>query len=79
MHPGALHGDLGELVIKFQDKSADAGIRYEEVRPRAYDPYLHAQVAGPGQDGLELPPRCPGRRTARRARPVRIVVSRASG
>src|SRR6185312_7325972 len=35
-----IHRDLGELLVKFQDKSADARVRYEQVRPRAHDPYL---------------------------------------
>ena len=74
-----VHGDLGELLVKFQDKSADAGVRYQEVRPRAHDPYLHALRRRPRQDAPRAPATVPGRANSSAGPPVRIVVSRDSG
>ena len=71
--------DRGEFLVEFQNKPSDARVRYEEVRPRADDPYLELGFRRPGEQPLELGRCSPGRAKNSAGPPVRIVVSRASG
>ena len=51
--PRSIQLDRAQLLVQLQDQSADALVRYQEVRPGADDPYLEPLRPRPGQQPLE--------------------------
>src|SRR5207237_3852088 len=51
---GSVHLDLAQLLVQLHHEPVDARIRYQEVRPRADDPYLEPLGVGPREQVLQV-------------------------